>query len=118
MRVRVLIVDDELVQVESLQVYLEAAGYAAETGLTTQTACQLAETHPPQAMILDWRLRDGGVAFIEKIRDLAGRPEMPVIVVTGLPLEKISGLDGMTNVTLREKPYDVEELVQLLPPTK
>lgn len=118
MRVTVLIVDDELVQVESLQIYLEAVGYRVETALNTNAALTLTETHPPHALILDWRLCGGGTPFIAKIRDLAKRPDMPVIVVTGLPLEKVGGLDGVANVAVREKPYDVEELVELLPPTK
>lgn len=112
---RVLIVDDDVVQVESLKPLLEHHSYSVITALTTEAASIVADTHPPDAMILDWVLVGGGPTFIAHMRAKARCKDMPVVIVTGMPVEKVDGLEHLTGITVLQKPYEFEDLLAALP---
>src|SRR5437868_733221 len=102
-RLTVLVVDDEVDQAESWKLVLEAArpSWRVKTALTVDSAYLMAGTHPPDVVVLDWLLPGGGPAFVTGLRAAEGMEGLPVVVVTGLPLTAVSGLDGLPRIALR-----------------
>ena len=88
---RILVVDDDAVQLDLRKRLLEIAGYQVETALGAQeTECHL-ENAPTDLVILDLRFPNAlgepdaqeGLALIRRIRDLGCH--VPLIVLSGWP---------------------------------
>lgn len=81
----ILLVDD---QPEILQVYARAlnlAGFNTQVAETAQSAIELIEATPPNAILLDLKMPYvNGVGFLYRLRER--HPCLPVAVVTGLSL--------------------------------
>src|SRR5438045_9638619 len=78
---RVLVVDDEEAVCWSLRRALARAGYEAEAAPSAEKALELAERHPPQAVLMDVRLPGmDGLSALARLRRIA--PDAPVIVMT------------------------------------
>ena len=88
---RILVVDDDAVQLDLRKQLLEVAGYQVETALSAQQTERRLENAPADLVILDLRFPNAlgepdaqqGLALIRRIRDLGCR--VPVIVLSGWP---------------------------------
>jgi|KBSMisStandDraft_5_1062788.scaffolds.fasta_scaffold461541_2 two-component system cell cycle response regulator DivK len=88
---RILVVDDDAVQLDLRKQLLEVAGYQVETALSAQQTECLLENAPADLVILDLRFPNAlgepdaqeGLALIRRIRDLGCR--VPLIVLSGWP---------------------------------
>jgi CheY-like chemotaxis protein len=88
---RILVVDDDAVQLALRKQLLEVAGYQVETALSAQQTERRLENAPADLVILDLRFPNAlgkpdaqqGLALIRRIRDLGCR--VPVIVLSGWP---------------------------------
>jgi CheY-like chemotaxis protein len=88
---RILVVDDDAVQLDLRKQLLEIAGYQVETALSAQQTERRLENAPADLVILDLRFPNAlgvpdaqqGLALIRRIRDLGCR--VPVIVLSGWP---------------------------------
>jgi CheY-like chemotaxis protein len=88
---RILVVDDDAVQLDLRKQLLEVAGYQVETALSAQQTERRLESAPADLVILDLRFPNAlgepdaqeGLALIRRIRDLGCR--VPVIVLSGWP---------------------------------
>jgi CheY-like chemotaxis protein len=88
---RILVVDDDAVQLELRKQLLETAGYQVEISLTARQTERHLEGTPADLVILDLHLPNmlgqpdaqEGLALIRRIRDLGCRA--PVIVLSGWP---------------------------------
>ena len=88
---RILVVDDDAVQLDLRKQLLEVAGYQVETALSAQQTERRLERAPADLVILDLRFPNAlgepdaqeGLALIRRIRDLGCR--VPVIVLSGWP---------------------------------
>ena len=88
---RILVVDDDAVQLDLRKQLLEVAGYQVETALTAQQTERRLENAPADLVILDLRFPNAlgepdaqeGLALIRRIRDLGCR--VPLIVLSGWP---------------------------------
>ena len=88
---RILVVDDDAVQLDLRKQLLEVAGYQVETALSAQQTERRLERAPADLVILDLRFPNAlgepdaqeGLALIRRIRDLGCR--VPLIVLSGWP---------------------------------
>ena len=88
---RILVVDDDAVQLDLRKQLLEVAGYQVETALSAQQTERRLENAPADLVILDLRFPNAlgepdaqeGLALIRRIRDLGCR--VPLIVLSGWP---------------------------------
>jgi CheY-like chemotaxis protein len=88
---RILVVDDDVVQLDLYNQLLEIAGYQVEIAITAPQAVRRLERAPADLVIMDLRLPNAlgesdpqeGLALIRHIRDLGYGT--PVIVLSGWP---------------------------------
>jgi CheY-like chemotaxis protein len=113
---RVLIVDDDVSVTDTFSRMLRLEGYEVWAALSADEGLSLAQTHRPNAVILDLRMPlTGGLQFLRAIRAIPGLTNTPVAIVTGdYYLD-----DAQSNeirelgAELRYKPLWLEELVTL-----
>jgi len=113
---RVLIVDDDVSVTDTFSRMLRLEGYEVWAALSADEGLSLAQTHHPNAVILDLRMPlTSGLQFLRAIRAIPGLTNTPVAIVTGdYYLD-----DAQSNeirelgAELRYKPLWLEELVTL-----
>jgi two-component system KDP operon response regulator KdpE len=110
---RVLVVDDEPQVLRGLTAALTAAGYEVTGAGTAAGALESAALRPPDAVVLDLVLPDGG--GVEVCRRLREWTQVPVVVVSAVDaeIEKIAALDAGADDYVT-KPYAVGELLARL----
>ncbi len=110
---RVLVVDDEPQIVRGLKVILRSAGYAVEAAETKASALAALSARPPDALVLDLVLPDGGgVEVCEEVRRWS---RMPILVLSavGDEREKVRALDSGADDYVT-KPFGTDELLARL----
>ncbi|MBL8237227.1 MAG: response regulator [Bryobacterales bacterium] len=85
----ILVVDDEPMARELLGAILREAGYSAEFASSGEEALALMERAAPAALILDLMMPGmSGFEVLSHVREKANAGEIPVIVLTGLELNR------------------------------
>ena len=113
---RVLLVDDNLDAVESMEILLQAFGYEVSTAIHPDLALAQLETFAPSAAVIDIGLpgMDGYQLAAEIRRRLDGKP-MRLIAFTGY-----GGADDIAKATLAGfdahlvKPVEIDRLLAVL----
>ena len=113
---RVLLVDDNVDAVESMEILLQAFGYEVSTAIHPDLALAQLETFAPAAAVIDIGLpgMDGYQLAAEIRRRLAGKP-MRLIAFTGyggaddIARAKVAGFD-----THLVKPVEIDRLLAAL----
>ncbi len=113
---RVLLVDDNVDAVESMEILLQAFGYEVSTAIHPDLALAQLESFAPAAAVIDIGLpgMDGYQLAAEIRRRLAGKP-MRLIAFTGY-----GGADDIAKATLAGfdahlvKPVEIDRLLALL----
>jgi CheY-like chemotaxis protein len=113
---RVLLVDDNVDAVESMEILLQAFGYEVETALHPDLALARLDTFAPAAAVIDIGLpgMDGYQLATEIRRRLAGKP-MRLIAFTGyggaedIARAKAAGFDAHL-----VKPVEIDRLLAVL----
>ena len=79
---KVLVVDDEVVVVNSIRKILTRKGYAIEEAFTCKDALAQVFAHDYDLVLLDMKMSDGnGLDVLQRIK--AKRPDLRVVIVTG-----------------------------------
>ena len=93
---RILVVDDDPDFVLQMRLPLERAGYQVFTAGGQQEAEKALGENWPDLAIVDMMMEqpDAGLALIQHIRQR--RPQTPVIMVTGVPVETRAQLERAT----------------------
>ena len=96
-----------------LAVNLRARGYEVDTAATGEAALELAELHPPNAVILDLGLP--GISGFDVIKDLRGWSDSPIIVLSARSdqADKVHALDVGADDYVT-KPFGMDELLARL----
>jgi CheY-like chemotaxis protein len=113
---RVLLVDDNIDAVESMEILLQAFGYEVSTAIHPDLALAQLETFAPEAAVIDIGLpgMDGYQLATEIRRRLAGKP-MRLIAFTGyggadaIARAKLAGFDAHL-----VKPVEIDRLLAAL----
>jgi len=88
---RILVADDDVIQLDLRRQLLEIDGYEVDIAFTAAQTVHLLEKRPPDLLIVDLRLpnQNGeadareGLALIRRIREIALR--VPILVLSGWP---------------------------------
>src|SRR4026209_2744440 len=110
---RVLIVDDDGATADSFSRTLRLEGYEVWAALSAEEGLSLAQTHRPNAVILDLRMPlTSGLQFRRAFRTIPGLPNPPIAIVTGDYALEDSQRDEikLLGAELRFKPIWLEEL--------
>ena len=113
---RILIVDDDVSVTDTFSRMLRLEGYEVWAALSADEGLSLAQTHRPDAVILDLRMPlTSGLQFLRAIRAIPGLTSTPVAIVTGdYYLDDASSNEiRELGAELRYKPLWLEELVTL-----
>ena len=108
---RVLLVEDDQIQAESLRLVLESEGFDVDRAESGEEAVEMARLYDFTLIILDLLLPDmDGHAVLKRLRD--SRVETPVIILSGLTEldHKVRGLGSGADDYLT-KPFAKDELV-------
>lgn len=112
----ILVVDDERRIRDSLFFLLQARGqHCVHVAGTAREAQEMAQTHPPDLLIMDWMLADNvdGLQIAGLIRE--SQPSLPVILVTGFVSDDLqTQVDSLSRTWLLSKPCDFEELLRTI----
>jgi CheY-like chemotaxis protein len=90
---RILVADDDAIQLDLRRTVLEFAGYQVDIALTVASALRCFRAHPADLVIMDLRFADAegngdvaeGMAMIRRLREFGCAA--PVIVLSGWPEE-------------------------------
>src|SRR4051812_17037442 len=106
----VLVVDDEVPILHTMDVNLRARGYNVALARTGTQALALAGRRHPDAVVLDLGLPD--MDGVDVIRGLRGWTAAPIIVLSARTAEKekVAALDAGANDYVT-KPFGIEELM-------
>ena len=108
-KIRVLLVDDERLYVDSLAKILQRRGFEVVIAYDGAASVALAAEQEPDVVVLDMRMpRRDGLATLDDLRNL--NPDTPVILLTGhADLECASAAlhRGAVDVLLKPCPIDV-----------
>jgi DNA-binding NtrC family response regulator len=111
---KILVVDDEGVVLESCRRVLEQEGYEVILASTADKALDAVENEELSLLLVDIKMPErDGVYFIKKVRDKS--PNIPIIVMTGYPTpETISEAAMNGAATLIAKPFTPDELLETI----
>jgi len=112
---KILVVEDNPSAGDILKMTLEDIGLyetflasdAMQAGIATQR-------HKPDLVILDIMLpAGGGIAVYNRMKQSALTKDIPIIITTATPVEKVKELMKTDNIRepLFKKPYDMEKLL-------
>lgn len=105
-----LLIDDDPLQLDIRRRLLERAAYSVTPATTPDEALACLTAHPPHCILMDLRLPDAatGRALLRDCKRLA--PDIPVIVLTGLPQDLESAPERPLAGALLRKPVRSESL--------
>jgi DNA-binding response OmpR family regulator len=115
-----LLEDDAAIQ-EMLQLVLQDEGYSVSSYPTAEECLQAlrqadeANAPVPDLLIVDWLLPGliSGIQVIQEIRAIPRYRSLPIILTTAATFEDTEALRGL-QVTLLEKPFAIDDVVQLI----
>lgn len=110
---QILLIDDSPTQLRVRELVLRGAGFQVSIATTAESAMALLRTAASKfdVVVTDHILPGAsGADFVRELR--AAEPELPVIVVSGMPdvQEEYKDLD----VVVRQKPLAPQELIELV----
>ena len=110
---RILVVDDEPHIVRGLKIILRTAGYSVEAAETKAEALASLASRPPDAVVLDLVLPDGG--GVDVCREVRRWSRLPIVVLSavGDEREKVRALDAGADDYVT-KPFGTDELLARL----
>jgi CheY-like chemotaxis protein len=114
---RLLVCDDSATERSSLSQILQRRGYDVDEASDGAAALRMIKARPYDLLLLDLQMpgTDGFdvLAFVQK-----NQPELPVVVLSGLPPEEIgSGIGRLPDLELPPlllKPIDTKQLFQVI----
>jgi DNA-binding response OmpR family regulator len=111
---RILIVDDELVLAETLQAWLQEDGHDVQVAANARDAiAQMLDTRP-ELVLSDVMMPDmSGTALLMAIRENAILSQVPVILMSALPMHRAAGGSAGYAAFIR-KPFPFQEMSELV----
>lgn len=108
----ILIIDNDEDVVRGVSMRLESLGHRCRTACTGAQGLAEFTSGGADLVITDLNMPTlDGISMVEKIRATS---EVPVIIMTGFRAEFAKKLAGLANVTVIRKPFDSQELVDLV----
>jgi CheY-like chemotaxis protein len=106
---KILIVDDDPITVKLLQTLLELDGFEIAIAPRGGDVLPVAESFTPDLFFMDYHLTDmDGVEVIRDLRKLDAYATVPIVMTSGLNVEKEAMAAGANMFVL--KPFEPQEL--------
>ena len=113
MRATVLLVDDDFAYLETLAALLEEEGFAVRKAGSGAEALTLLAEDLPDLCIVDLMMPFvDGLAMLRRMRAEPRTAQVPVVVVTAVPLETLPPLPGCAGIYA--KPVRIDDLLASL----
>jgi DNA-binding response OmpR family regulator len=109
---RLLIIDNDDALVHVLQRRLEPLGFACDTAHCGRQGVAAFDPDRHELVITDLNMPSGD--GIELSRAIRGRSDVPIVVVTGYREAFRTRVRAVSGVTVIEKPFDLNDLVDLV----
>jgi len=117
---RILVADDDAIQLDLRKQLLEIAGYQVDVAFTALQTIHLLEKRPPDLVIVDLRLPNErgesdareGLGLIRRIREVAVR--VPILVLSGWPEDIYGQPEEQLVSRVLLKPVRTRELLQTI----
>lgn len=108
---RILVVDDNAVNIQLIERALRGAGYAAiESTTDPNLVCEMYKRNSYGLVLLDLQMPGlDGFGVMEQLREVAGENYLPVVVTTAEPGHKLRALTAGAKDFVT-KPFDLVEL--------
>jgi DNA-binding response OmpR family regulator len=109
---KIMLVEDDESILEMMEILLRRIGYEPVIVPDVREALEQIQTDPPSLVLLDLMMTPiNGWEFLEKLRGVYGKKELPVLLFTASPSveEKISQLNDPWLGVL-QKPVSIDEL--------
>jgi CheY-like chemotaxis protein len=114
---RLLIVEDEPQQRETLAMLFEGEGYSVRATDSAETALAILATHRPDVVVTDVKLtgQKDGISFFEAVRNREDGRHIPFIFMTAYndaaAIERVKKMGSVDYIT---KPFNLEDLIALV----
>jgi DNA-binding NtrC family response regulator len=111
---RVLVVDDEPIVLQSCRRVLEAEGWEMISASSVAEALSILESITPELLLVDVKMPvHDGMYLMRKVREK--RPGIPIIVMSGYATsETIKEAEGLGAAIFLPKPFTPDELAETL----
>ncbi len=114
--IRLLIVEDEPQQRETLAMLFEGEGYSVRATESAEAALDIIRNVQPHLVVTDVKLIGvDGITFFESVRGSEGGKNIPFIFMTAYndiaAIERVKKMGAVDYIT---KPFDLEELIDLV----
>jgi DNA-binding NtrC family response regulator len=111
-KMRILIVDDEEIVLESCRKVLEADGYDVLLAGSADQALERMRDEPPDLLLVDIKMPErDGVYLIREVRK--ERTDIPIVLMTGYTTKETVAQAAQIGVaTLIAKPFTPDELAE------
>ena len=116
MPLRILVVDDEAINLKLVSRLLEMEGYEVITAQSGDASLRLIEQTPPDIALLDVRMPDmDGYELCRRLRQNPRTAGIPIVMLTALVDEndRLKGIEAGADDCL-PKPFNVELMCALL----
>jgi CheY-like chemotaxis protein len=113
---RLLIVEDEPQQRETLAMLFEGEGYSVRATDSAETAMEILRNTNPHLVVTDVKLVGmDGITFFETVRGMEDGKDIPFIFITAYnDVAAIQRIKGMGSVDYITKPFNLEVLISLV----
>ena len=114
---KVLVIEDNLINIELVRDLLENSGYSLLEADTADKGIKLAKAELPKLILMDIDLGRGisGIETTKRIRKMTGYEDLPIVAVTALAMQ------GQKEMFLEEgcshyisKPFDAKTLQNMI----
>lgn len=111
---RVLVVDDEPIVLQSCRLVLEAEGWEVVSAASVAEALSRLESITPDLLLIDVKMPvHDGMYLMRQVKEM--KPDIPIIVMSGYPTrETISKAEDLGAATFLPKPFTPDELADTL----
>lgn len=112
----ILIIDDETSAIDDVTHALRSTDYACQWATTAAEAIECVTRGVPDLVISDIDLAgSSGLELCERLRELPGMAEVPVIFVSGAPIPNIvRQARSAGGIYFVRKPFDPDVLIELV----
>ena len=113
---RLLIVEDEPQQRETLAMLFEGEGFNVRATDSAENALAILSTHRPDIVVTDVKLTGlDGISFFEQVRSREEGRDIPFIFMTSYndaaAIERVKKMGSVDYIT---KPFNLEQLITLV----
>jgi len=114
MKIKILVVDDELLLRDVLFDYLNRQGYEVSLAPDAEKALEMTENYVPDIALIDIKLpKTSGIELTKLLKQ--SYPDLPIIIMTGYPSldTAINAMENGANEYI-VKPFRLDELTRTI----